>query len=874
MGESRQINVGLIITADGKVAVAELDKVTHSAGKMESGFGSLAGAVPQLRAVLAMLAVGTIAHELMEAAVAADRMTNAITAATGSAAQGAAELQFVRAEAQRLGLDLLSASDAYTSLAASAKGTRLEGQATRDIFSAVSEATTTLGLSADETKGALLAIQQMMSKGTVQAEELRGQLGERLPGAFQVAARAMGVSTAELGKMLEGGKVISDEFLPRFATELKNTFGVSEAATHSAQAEINRFNTAIFEMKKAIVDQGGADSLKTLASWGASVAGVFRDSVYQISDAKIRFQDLFHRIGALSEGNWFSKAGRAEIAAALAAQDQMFEWQEKKLEERRAGSLSVPPPGPPGGGGGGPAPDAGEKDKETKRLAEISMLKEQMLTRDLLIGKAADEKALIQLDQKHREEINRLKGLKATEAQIEEAEGLHTKERLDLVANQKLEKDKALAAAELSIAARNFQEQAAWQDKLDAYKLKTGKVSEEEALSAKFDRERQLLGLKQDEVALQIEAEKNEAKRNELIAEYWRIQAQIVHSHEEEAQGLDEIAKKTEDLTSTHRQRMAELAASAEEARLLFIGDDLGALEIQHQAKLEAIQSQYQQELELAGENYNLQLQAKQAFEAQMFETEQQYAQQKAALWMNNAQTYVNFAQQMSTMAVQMLLFEEKQKGQIGKRMLALAIRFLTQELQAFMLGKAKEHVLLALSANTKAGTEAAAATTSLTIGGSMAAWWATFYSAMSLNPYGGQAFAPAATAMTAVAAASPAAIAAVTAAGTAGGTVNAAAEWAQAALWAAGAIAVGAIGEGLASSIEGGTSGSNNAAGYGAGTPGSPVVTQGAGATEPKPAPMVNIHIYGNVYDQDKFARDIIPSIRKALSDGERLYD
>ena len=44
----------------------------------------------------------------------------------------------------------------------------------------------------------MLALAQMASKGTVQAEELRGQLGERLPGAFKIAAAAMGVTQAEL----------------------------------------------------------------------------------------------------------------------------------------------------------------------------------------------------------------------------------------------------------------------------------------------------------------------------------------------------------------------------------------------------------------------------------------------------------------------------------------------------------------------------------------------------------------------------------------------------------------------------------------------------------------------------------------------------
>ena len=47
----------------------------------------------------------------------------------------------------------------------------------------------------------------MISKGKVQAEELRGQLGERLPSAFQLAAKAMGMTTAQLDKFMADGKL-------------------------------------------------------------------------------------------------------------------------------------------------------------------------------------------------------------------------------------------------------------------------------------------------------------------------------------------------------------------------------------------------------------------------------------------------------------------------------------------------------------------------------------------------------------------------------------------------------------------------------------------------------------------------------------------
>lgn len=156
------------------------------------------------------------------------------------------EMAFVRAEADRLGLVVQGAADSYLGLTAAAKGTNLEGQATRDIYSAVAESMARLGKSDADTQGALVAISQIMSKGTVAAEELRGQLGERLPGAFQIAARAMGVSTAELGKMLEQGKIVADDFLPRFAAELNKTFG--------GGGNIETYNANLARLKNSITE--------------------------------------------------------------------------------------------------------------------------------------------------------------------------------------------------------------------------------------------------------------------------------------------------------------------------------------------------------------------------------------------------------------------------------------------------------------------------------------------------------------------------------------------------------------------------------------------------------------------------------------------
>lgn len=189
----------------------------------------------------------------ISAALQLQRIGRGLEYANGSAAAGAEAFAFVRAESERLGLSLPKAASEFAKMSAAARGTSLEGKGVRDIFSGISEAATVLGLSADDTSGALNAIQQMMSKGSVQAEELRGQLGERLYGAFNLASEAMGVSTAQLGKMLQNGEVMASDLLPRFAVELHKSFGVAAVqAAGQGQGAINRFETAMFDLQATL----------------------------------------------------------------------------------------------------------------------------------------------------------------------------------------------------------------------------------------------------------------------------------------------------------------------------------------------------------------------------------------------------------------------------------------------------------------------------------------------------------------------------------------------------------------------------------------------------------------------------------------------
>lgn len=96
------------------------------------------------------------------------------------------------------------------------------------------------------------ALEQIAGKGTVSMEELRQQLGDHLPGAFEIAAKSMGMTTREFYNMVSEGKVLSSEFLPAFARTLKEELGGSALdASTQLRASINRLNTDVMDSSDA-----------------------------------------------------------------------------------------------------------------------------------------------------------------------------------------------------------------------------------------------------------------------------------------------------------------------------------------------------------------------------------------------------------------------------------------------------------------------------------------------------------------------------------------------------------------------------------------------------------------------------------------------
>lgn len=130
------------------------------------------------------------------------------------------------------------------------------------LFDAYAKSATTLHLSVDDSARALLALEQMMSKGKIQAQELRLQLGQAIPGAAersQLAIMKMVQGTDLQGKsfdtLLKEGDLYTAQFLPAIIQALRESAGgeaAVERASHSLNAELGRLNTAWFDFKTNI----------------------------------------------------------------------------------------------------------------------------------------------------------------------------------------------------------------------------------------------------------------------------------------------------------------------------------------------------------------------------------------------------------------------------------------------------------------------------------------------------------------------------------------------------------------------------------------------------------------------------------------------
>lgn len=290
-----------------------LETVETGARKGQSAFSRLKDEIGQTITQMVLFGAGAaflaaLPAQVTKTAVEMERLQSALDFSQGGATGGAAAFEKVNATADRLGLRVGDLVKGYSDLTIASES--LEGADGARYFDAVATSVAAFKLNTEQSAGVFKAFTDILSKGTLQAEELRGQLGDRMAGAFGRAAESLGYTTEELSAALKAGKVSAVEFADAFAKNAEQTMAF-EAALNSntitgklAQLnnEFTRLSISAGESFLPIL-ASGLDSVgqamefvsqngSSLVSGMAGIAIAFASLTYGVKAAKIAYELL------------------------------------------------------------------------------------------------------------------------------------------------------------------------------------------------------------------------------------------------------------------------------------------------------------------------------------------------------------------------------------------------------------------------------------------------------------------------------------------------------------------------------------------------------------------------------------------------------
>jgi len=262
-------------------------------------------------------------------------LSQALKQVTGTQEEYLKQQVFLKQIASDFGVEINGLTQQFTQFYVSAKN-KIAGNDIQQIFKSITKAGATMGLSVDAQQRAFLALNQMMSKGVVSAEELRGQLGEALPGAFGIMAKALNTNEIGLNKMLKSGSLLANEVLPKFAKELEKAYGIEnvERIDNLTSAQ-NRLQNSWTNLIRTITEgEGGITSfLGTIVDEISKTISAWDRLLFKMKSAKTRFSVAsteaetfyFKQIQSESEKTGISveNLAKTRIGLAIKMKDQI-----------------------------------------------------------------------------------------------------------------------------------------------------------------------------------------------------------------------------------------------------------------------------------------------------------------------------------------------------------------------------------------------------------------------------------------------------------------------------------------------------------------------------------------------------------------------
>lgn len=536
----------------------------------ESAKASLRGIQFQALAMAGALGAGVTSissfiSSLVNTAREAGRARVVLRNISTDAREYSRSLKYLAELTDKYGTDLIGTTEAFAKFKASAAAVGVSIAEQERIFSNVGKAIASFGISGSEASLTLLGITQMMSKGKVSSEELRRQLGERMPVAMQAMANAAGVSMSKLDKLLKEGKLYSAEIMGKFSDELAKLSG--DTSTDNLESSLGRLKNSftsladslhVYDNFKALVEKVKdlLDYLRTHLSnlyiWaggllGARLWGKF-SATWSQAGAVIKASQAQ---AIADEAAAKESAKRAKLEAQKARAEAQQQLQRAEAAVQAAGTIT---------------------EKENKRL-EVAKY-----TGDVRFQKAVDNFSNAQTEKRTllNEHQALLRGLQRSE-----------EDAAQRVANAKLSLQRANDEAAAKIIAKQEQIERAKDERVAAAKRALEAATSPKDIKAatsalnKADRytseeQKAIRDLQREQAAI---VSKSQREYDKAIADQSRLQlANITKREREEARLAGKLEQNARALAATgdalnkanhnRRELLAEARAKNEEARI------------------------------------------------------------------------------------------------------------------------------------------------------------------------------------------------------------------------------------------------------------------------------------------------------------------
>ena len=296
---ARNLNLNAALRLDAKGFKKELSSAVRSLEGFRRDFLSVAGALG------ASLGIGGMVSSLKETATQLNVARATLENTSSSLAEYRNNLDFVRALSVKYKQDLVVLTDSFAKFHAASMGTNFTLAEQKELYQGLTQAATFFHMSSERTENMMIAVEQMMSKGKVTAEELRRQLGNNLPGAYARVAQAainFGQTTegaaykgiksfADFEKAMADGKIGTDVLL-QFIRELNNE--TKNFNTQSLQMQTNDLKNAwIGLVESADVESALKEVYRRVANllnWLSNNVRLVADTIVSIVVGAISFK--------------------------------------------------------------------------------------------------------------------------------------------------------------------------------------------------------------------------------------------------------------------------------------------------------------------------------------------------------------------------------------------------------------------------------------------------------------------------------------------------------------------------------------------------------------------------------------------------------